>query len=257
MRFSTLDQLFIPARIFQSAWEFAQAVYLFCGLWEDNNRKRPILYSLVGFFVQNRRVPVVDGFHFGGLRILSLLFAVFLLASSSGGLLLALNQCTVRQCEAGEWKDIQGQDHDSQPEKVDVPSPGPGQVTTPDGVVQVFWGLFHEYGESGAWDWQMDWGSINDVETVHSFQSIRFELLDAARHQLWKTTYCCCHLLQHLKGSHNVHSTVRCFLLISPFFMGVFPPEYVSATLGFLLFLSCFFMVSKSCHWNNRRSLWG
>lgn len=117
-----------------------------------------------------------------------------------------------------EWKDIQGQDHDSQPEKVDVPSPGPGQVTTPDCVVQVFWGLFHEYGESGAWDWQMDWGSINDVETVHSFQSIRFKLLDAARHQLWKATYCCCHLLQHLKGSHNVHSTVRCFLLISSFF---------------------------------------
>lgn len=124
-----------------------------------------------------------------------------------------------------EWKDIQGQDHDSQPEKVDVPSPGPGQVTTPDGVVQVFWGLFHEYGESGAWDWQMDWGSINDVGSVHSFQSIRFKRLDAARHQLWKTTYCCCHLLQHLKGSHNVHSTVRCFLLISSFFMGVFPPS--------------------------------
>lgn len=72
-----------------------------------------------------------------------------------------------------EWKDIRGQD---QPEKVDIPSPGPGQVTTPDGAVQVFWGLFHEYGESGAWDWQMDWGSINnDVETTflskHSFQT--------------------------------------------------------------------------------------
>lgn len=105
MLFSTLDQLFIPARIFQSAWEFAQAVYLcfvdfekaiigkglFCTVW-------------LGFFVQNRRVPVVDGFHFGGLRILSLLFAVFLLASLSGGLLLALKQCTVRQCEAAGMK---------------------------------------------------------------------------------------------------------------------------------------------------------
>lgn len=40
-----------------------------------------------------------------------------------------------------------------------------------------------------------------------------------------KPLNCCCHLLQHLKGSHNVHSTVRCFLLISPFFMGVFPPS--------------------------------
>lgn len=105
MLFSTLDQLFIPARIFQSAWEFAQAVYLCFVDFEKAIIGKGLFCTVrLGFFVQNRRVLVVDGLHFGGLRILSLLFAVFLLASSSGGLLLALKQCTVRQCEAAGMK---------------------------------------------------------------------------------------------------------------------------------------------------------
>lgn len=185
------------------------SLLVFCKLWEGSNRKRPILYICFVLFL----------YRIGGSRcwMVSTLVALgfnlcfmqcFCWLHRVVGSCLHWSSALFANVKRQEWKYIQGKDHDSQIEKVDIPSPGPGQVSTPDGVVQVSWGLFHEYGVSGAWDWWMDWGSIrNDVETVHSFQSISFKLLDAARHQLWKTTYCCCHLLQHLKGSQNVHST--------------------------------------------------
>lgn len=128
------------------------SLLVFCGLWEGNNRKRPILYSSVGFFLYRTGVSrwwmvstlVALGFYLCFLQCFCWLHRVV-------GSCLHWSSAQFANVKRWEWKDIRGQDHDSQPEKVDVPSPGPGQVTTPDGAVQVFWGLFHEYGESGAW----------------------------------------------------------------------------------------------------------
>lgn len=252
MRFSTLD-LFIPARIFQSAWEFAQAVYLF---WEDHNQKRPILYSLVGFFVQNRRVSVVDGFHFGGLRILSLPFAVFV-----GFIEWWAPTCTEAVHCSPMWSGgMKGH-----------PRPRPwfsarkgwrtqsGSRTShyPRWCSSSILGSFSQIW--GEWSMRLtnglgqhQWCGKCTFLSKHSFQ----------------TPWCCTSstlkshllLLSSFTASEGVSQcpqycavfSVNLIILYGSFSTGV-----RFSHVGILTFFPCFFMVSKSCHWNNRRSLWG